>query len=395
MSEITLRNITKSYGSHLALPSLDLDIPKGSFVTLLGPSGCGKTTTLRVIAGLEQATTGEVVLGGKTVYSSRTGVFVPPERRGLGFIFQSYALWPNMKVDRNITLALSEAKQPAQVVKERLAEALAKVQLTGLADRYPSELSGGQQQRVAVARLIAARNSILLMDEPLSNLDAKLRTEMRTELKRMHRELQATTVYVTHDQVEALTMSDIIVVMKDGVIQQQGSPYEIYHNPANLFVAEFIGDPRINLFDGILSTIGSERVVRFENMDIPAPAGLQASDGPVTFAIRPENIALVERQGPLQPSSGGRHRSAHRISDDHFALGQRAPCYSAHPALRDLPAEEEHLDRVSRRPAHLLRQRQRKPHPVGAVCSRSFPRGLKAAQDEGRAETQENPAARR
>ena len=145
---------------------------------------------------------------------AETGVFVPPERRGLGFIFQSYALWPNMKVDRNITLALSEAKQPAQVVKERLTEALAKVQLTGLADRYPSELSGGQQQRVAVARLIAARNSILLMDEPLSNLDAKLRTEMRTELKRLHRELQATTVYVTHDQVEALTMSDIIVVMK-------------------------------------------------------------------------------------------------------------------------------------------------------------------------------------
>ncbi|MEZ0168052.1 ABC transporter ATP-binding protein [Microvirga sp. TS319] len=296
MSEITLRNITKSYGSHVALPSLDLDIPKGSFVTLLGPSGCGKTTTLRVIAGLEQATTGEVVLGGKTVYSSGTGIFVPPERRGLGFIFQSYALWPNMKVDRNITLALSEAKQPSHVIHERLAEALAKVQLAGLAGRYPSELSGGQQQRVAVARLIAARNSILLMDEPLSNLDAKLRTEMRTELKRLHRELQATTVYVTHDQVEALTMSDVIVVMKDGAIQQQGSPYEIYHNPANLFVAEFIGDPRINLLDGILSTVGGERVLRFDDMDIPAPAGLQAVDGPVTFAIRPENISIVERQ---------------------------------------------------------------------------------------------------
>lgn len=299
MSEITLRNITKSYGSHVALPRLDLDIPKGSFVTLLGPSGCGKTTTLRVIAGLEQATTGEVVLGGKTVYSSQTGVFVSPERRGLGFIFQSYALWPNMKVDRNITLALAEAKQPAHVIKERLAEALAKVQLTGLAERYPSELSGGQQQRVAVARLIAARNSILLMDEPLSNLDAKLRTEMRTELKRLHRELEATTVYVTHDQVEALTMSDIIVVMKDGVIQQQGSPYEIYHNPANIFVAEFIGDPRINLLDGTLVTVGGERFVRFEDTNIPAPACLQGADGLVTFAIRPENITIVERQGPF------------------------------------------------------------------------------------------------
>jgi multiple sugar transport system ATP-binding protein len=298
MSEITLRNITKSYGSHVALPSLDLDIPKGSFVTLLGPSGCGKTTTLRVIAGLEQATTGEVSLAGKTVYSSQTGTFIPPERRGLGFIFQSYALWPNMKVDKNITLALSEAQQPPLVVKERLAEALAKVQLTGLEDRYPSELSGGQQQRVAVARLIAARNSILLMDEPLSNLDAKLRTEMRTELKRLHRELQATTVYVTHDQVEALTMSDIIVVMKDGRIQQQGSPYEIYHDPANLFVAEFIGDPKINLLEGVLTTEGSERFVRFEDVDIPVLAGLQGADGSVTFAIRPENISLVDRPGP-------------------------------------------------------------------------------------------------
>ncbi|MCB8822234.1 ABC transporter ATP-binding protein [Microvirga rosea] len=298
MSEIVLRNITKSYGSHTAIPGLDLDIPKGSFVTLLGPSGCGKTTTLRVIAGLEQATTGEVSLGGKTVYSSRTGTFVPPERRGLGFIFQSYALWPNMKVDRNITLALSEAKQSPPVIKERLAEALAKVQLTGLADRYPSELSGGQQQRVAVARLIAARNSILLMDEPLSNLDAKLRTEMRTELKRLHRELEATTVYVTHDQVEALTMSDIIVVMKDGIIQQQGSPYEIYHDPANLFVAEFIGDPKINLLDGVLATVAGEHVIRFEGMEIPVAAGLERAEGPVTLAIRPENISIVERPGP-------------------------------------------------------------------------------------------------
>ncbi|MGO4705609.1 ABC transporter ATP-binding protein [Microvirga sp. 2MCAF38] len=295
MSEIKLSNITKLYGSQLAVPGLDLEIPKGSFVTLLGPSGCGKTTTLRMIAGLEQPSSGEVSLAGKPVYSSTTGMFVAPERRGLGFIFQSYALWPNMKVDRNITLALTEAKLPALTVKARLQEALEKVQLTGLEGRYPSELSGGQQQRVAVARLIAARNSILLMDEPLSNLDAKLRTEMRTELKRLHRELGATTVYVTHDQVEALTMSDIIVVMKDGIIQQQGNPYEIYHNPANLFVAEFIGDPKINLFSGVVKRVGGEARLSLCGTELPLPAGMNLSEGPVTVGVRPENIAIHDR----------------------------------------------------------------------------------------------------
>jgi ABC-type sugar transport system ATPase subunit len=300
MAEISLRRITKAYGAHVALPALDLDIEKGRFVTLLGPSGCGKTTTLRVIAGLETTSGGEVVVAGQTVDAPGSGVFVPPERRGLGFIFQSYALWPNMKVGRNITLALSERRMPAADVSARLAEALAKVQLTGLEDRYPSELSGGQQQRVAVARLIAARNAILLMDEPLSNLDAKLRTEMRMELKRLHRELQATTVYVTHDQVEALTMSDVIVVMKDGVIQQQGTPYEIYHEPANLFVAEFIGDPRINLIEGTVGSASGQRVLMVEKAGIalPLPAGI-APESPVAIAgIRPENIQVHPQPAP-------------------------------------------------------------------------------------------------
>jgi multiple sugar transport system ATP-binding protein len=300
MAEISLRRITKSYGAHVALPALDLDVEKGSFVTLLGPSGCGKTTTLRVIAGLETTSGGEVVVAGQTVDAPAAGIFVPPERRGLGFIFQSYALWPNMKVDRNITLALTERRMRPADVTARLAEALEKVQLTGLQDRYPSELSGGQQQRVAVARLIAARNAILLMDEPLSNLDAKLRTEMRTELKRLHRELQATTVYVTHDQVEALTMSDTIVVMKDGVIQQQGTPYEIYHEPANLFVAEFIGDPRINLVEGTVATAAGHRVLRAEGaaLVLPLPPGVSTEGARAIAAIRPENILVHAQQSP-------------------------------------------------------------------------------------------------
>lgn len=295
MSEVTLKGITKSYGGHLAIPPLDLEIPKGKFVTLLGPSGCGKTTTLRIIAGLEQPSSGELSLGGRTVYSGETGHFVPPEKRGLGFIFQSYALWPNMKVDRNITLALSQAGRPKAEISERLAEALQKVQLQGYGERFPSELSGGQQQRVAVARLIAARNAILLMDEPLSNLDAVLRTEMRTELKRLSRDLGATTIYVTHDQVEALTMSDIIVVMKDGVIQQIGSPYEIYHQPANLFVAEFIGDPRVNLLDGELFERDGRSVLRLRETEIVLPYMLAQTAGPVRVAIRPERLTLHDR----------------------------------------------------------------------------------------------------
>lgn len=293
MSEVSLKGITKHYGKHLALPSLDLEIPKGKFVTLLGPSGCGKTTTLRIIAGLETPTTGELSLAGRSVFSEANGTNVPPEKRGLGFIFQSYALWPNMKVERNITLALRQAKLSKEEISNRLDEALTKVQLQGLDDRFPSELSGGQQQRVAVGRLIAARNNILLMDEPLSNLDAVLRTEMRAELKRLSRELGATTVYVTHDQVEALTMSDLIVVMKDGMIQQIGSPYDIYHRPENLFVAQFIGDPKVNVFEGRLTRDGKQARVTGSGFDISLPADAQTPDrAEVTVALRPEHLRL-------------------------------------------------------------------------------------------------------
>ncbi|MBL6945779.1 MAG: ABC transporter ATP-binding protein [Rhodospirillales bacterium] len=295
MSEIILSKVSKAFGDTFAVRELDLVAEKGAFVTLLGPSGCGKTTTLRIIAGLEAPTVGDVVLAGQPVFSFSKGISVPPEKRGLGLIFQSYALWPNMKVDRNITLALKEAKLPADEIEARLAEALQKTQLDGYRHRYPSELSGGQQQRVAVGRLIAARSSILLMDEPLSNLDAVLRTDMRTELKLLHRDLNATTVYVTHDQVEALTISDIIVIMKDGVVQQQGSPSEVYHSPANLFVAEFIGDPRINVFSGPVRRTGGQSAVEFCGLALesrnPLPEGLKTVD----FAIRPEAVAISDR----------------------------------------------------------------------------------------------------
>ena len=311
MSEVSLKGIIKYYGNHLALPSLDLEIPKGKFVTLLGPSGCGKTTTLRIIAGLETPTEGELSLAQKLMFSSASSVNIPPEKRGLGFIFQSYALWPNMKVERNITLALHQAKMKKTDIAERLDEALTKVQLQGLSDRFPSELSGGQQQRVAVGRLIAARNDILLMDEPLSNLDAVLRTEMRAELKRLSRDLGATTIYVTHDQVEALTMSDLIVVMKDGTIQQIGSPYDIYHRPTNLFVAEFIGDPKVNLFKATLTRNGENARVTGSGFDFSIPVNAATSGTDVTVAVRPEHLrlhtkasdgAIQARIDVLQPS---------------------------------------------------------------------------------------------
>ncbi len=286
MEQIRLRGIKKSYGGAVAIENLDLTVHSGEFLTILGPSGCGKTTTLRAIAGLEEPDDGVIQLGDSTVFSRNEGKIIPPEKRGLGLIFQSYALWPHMTVARNITLALKEQKLSASEVENRLTNALEMVQMGELRNRYPSELSGGQQQRVAVARLIALRPSILLMDEPLSNLDAKLRTEMRAGLKRLHRDLDATTVYVTHDQIEALTLSDRIIVMNEGRIMQEGTPYDIYHHPANLFVAEFIGDPRINLFDGEVKA----GKLDCGDLTLPVAKGLS---GKVVASVRPESVQVL------------------------------------------------------------------------------------------------------
>ena len=290
MGQILLDGIVKSYGKEVVVKNLDLLVEPGEFLTILGPSGCGKTTTLRMIAGLEEPNQGNIKLDDKVVFSRNEGVVIPPEARNLGLIFQSYALWPHMTVEKNITLALKEQKISKDEIAIRLANALNMVQLTGYAERYPSELSGGQQQRVAVARLIALRPTILLMDEPLSNLDAKLRTEMRASLKRLHRDLDATTVYVTHDQIEALTLSDRVIIMNEGQIMQEGSPYDIYHHPTNIFVAEFIGDPGINLFEGNIEN----GKLNCGGISIPLPSNISNNNGRLTVGVRPEKIEVSE-----------------------------------------------------------------------------------------------------
>ncbi len=302
MDEIQLTGVSKSYGKEVAVENLDLTVDPGEFLTILGPSGCGKTTTLRLIAGLEEPDSGEIRLGSKVVFSRRQGVIVPPEHRNLGLIFQSYALWPHMTVERNVTLALKEKKLSSEEIEKRLTAALEKVHLEPYRGRYPSELSGGQQQRVAVARLIALQSSVLLMVEPLSNLDAMLRTDMRGELKRLHRELEATTVYVTHDQIEALTLSDTIAIMDRGVIRQQASPFEIYHHPANLFVAQFVGSPRINRLAGTVRRHDGAVGVDFGDIWLPLERDIPSKSGKMIVTVRPESIQLSrsEKEGWLK-----------------------------------------------------------------------------------------------
>ena len=290
MEQIKIRGIKKSYGKEMAVQELDLTVNPGDFLTILGPSGCGKTTMLRAIAGLEEPDEGEIQFGDRVVFSRKQGVIIPPENRNVGFIFQSYALWPHMTVEQNITLALKEKKLSNKEIESRLKKSLEMVQLESYRKRYPSELSGGQQQRVAVSRLIALQSKILLMDEPLSNLDAKLRTEMRAELKRLHGELEATTVYVTHDQTEALTLSDIVVVMNKGLIMQSGTPYDIYHHPENIFVAEFIGDPQNNFFKGQIVEKNSQLHLDCQGILFPLNNQDYLKSQNLIATVRPENI---------------------------------------------------------------------------------------------------------
>jgi len=294
---LEVRGLCKRFGSVPAVAGVSLTVPAGAFLTFLGPSGCGKTTVLRLLAGLELPDAGLIRLGGRTVFSHGEGVFVPAGDRGLGLVFQSYALWPHMTVFENIAFGLQVRRQDRAAIAEAVRQALAYMQLDGLEGRYPQELSGGQQQRVALARMLVARPRIFLMDEPLSNLDARLRMDMRGELKRIHRDAEATTVYVTHDQGEALTMATHVAVMRAGRIEQLGSPREIYRRPASLFVADFVGSPGINRIAGRLAAHGD--VVGLETaagrFATTAPAALAGRE--VVGAVRPEDLELTDPDG--------------------------------------------------------------------------------------------------
>ena len=283
MSELGLRNATKRFGAMTVIENLDLDVHDRELVVLVGPSGCGKSTLLRMIAGLEDITEGELTIDGERMNE------VPAARRGLAMVFQSYALYPHMTVAQNMSVGLRIAGADKATIAEKVAEAAQILQLDALLDRKPKALSGGQRQRVAIGRAIVRNPRIFLFDEPLSNLDAALRLQMRLELAKLHDELDATMIYVTHDQVEAMTLADRIVVMNEGRIEQQGTPEELYERPANLFVAGFIGSPKMNMIEA-----------RSDGNAIALAIGtlpLQFAAGPVTIGVRPENIQIGRHDG--------------------------------------------------------------------------------------------------
>jgi multiple sugar transport system ATP-binding protein len=293
MSEVSFRGIEKRFDQEsLALVSLDLDVPDGAFLVLLGPSGCGKTTALRVLAGLETPTAGTVHIGGRDVTR------LQPRDRDVAMVFQSYALYPHMTVAQNIGYplrirGLDKAGQRAGV--QKVAEAL---EIPHLLDRRPRHLSGGQRQRVALARAIVREPSVFLMDEPLSNLDAKLRTSMRGEIKRLQKRLETTTLYVTHDQAEAMTMADLVAVMREGELQQLAPPDEIYDRPANRFVATFVGNPPMNVLDGTLAAGGVEFVIGDQRLPLGELAAACAAAGATALGVRPEDLEILPQGAP-------------------------------------------------------------------------------------------------
>ena len=300
MSGIRIKNLRKSFGSYTALHGIDLQVPNGTLLALLGPSGCGKSTTLQLLAGFEAPTEGEI-WADDVLLSSPRGV-LPPEKRGISLVFQNYAVWPHKTVAENVAFGLSIRRLPKAELTERLDRALRTVRLEALRDRYPSELSGGQQQRVALARALAVEPRILLLDEPLSNLDAHLREEMRFEIRRVHDLLGITTVYVTHDQSEALVTADRIAVMKSGHVQQLGSPEEIFERPSNAFVATFIGAN-----NALAGTSKGNGAIQVGDHVLTAPDRSGAAPGAsVSLCVRPSQVRLVEAGADAAPEGCNR-----------------------------------------------------------------------------------------
>ena len=324
MSAVCLSGVSKSFGAVRAVDDVTLDAEEGKFLTLLGPSGCGKTTTLRMIAGLEQNDGGRIQIGDRVMSSPEERVFVPPERRNIGMVFQSYAIWPHMSVFDNVAYPLRIRKRPADEIRRRVGETLELLSMNGLSERQATALSGGQQQRVAIARALVFEPSILLMDEPLSNLDAQLREQMRIQLRELQERLGITTVYVTHDQEEAMVLADTIAVLHEGRLVQLGPPEEVYHRPVNRTVAAFFGAP--NLLAGRVTDVRSEKEktlariagVGWEGWCL-SPSGVRAGEE-VTAVVRPEAIQMSREAGA---SSGADIVWSGRIREGFFRGSRR------------------------------------------------------------------------
>ncbi len=289
MASVEIRDVRKAFGATAVIHGVDVDIDDGAFVVLVGPSGCGKSTLLRMIAGLENITGGQIKIGDRVVND------LPPKARDVAMVFQNYALYPHMTVAANMAFSMKLRNAPQEEIDSRVQRAAAILGLGPLLERYPRQLSGGQRQRVAMGRAIVRDPQVFLFDEPLSNLDAKLRVQMRTEIKELHQRLRTTTVYVTHDQIEAMTMADKIVVMHDGLVEQIGAPLELYDRPANMFVAGFIGSPAMNFFKGKIGANGSAAFETAGGVKLPIAAKPSGSEGhPAIYGIRPEHFALAD-----------------------------------------------------------------------------------------------------
>lgn len=360
MARIRCDRVTKRYSGVLAVDALDLDIHDREFVVLLGPSGCGKTTTLNMIAGLEELNTGDIYFDDDIV------TFVPPHKRDVAMVFQSYALYPHKTVRDNIAFGLKMRGHPTAEIERRVRDAAERLRISELLDRKPSQLSGGQRQRVALGRAIVRQPAVFLMDEPLSNLDAALRVSTRAEIKALHQSMRTTFVYVTHDQAEALTLADRIVVMRDGLVQQTGTPEDIYERPNNTFVASFLGNPPINYLRGALDYSNGAVTVRSGDFAVTLPPGLAAklsgtAAGEVVLGIRPEDVTnaatepgdgvISGRVGAILPSGSDQYIEV-RVgkTDCFFRVDKKAPYRSDEAARLALDPTRLHLfDRASGR----------------------------------------------
>ncbi len=347
MASVEIQNVRKSYGPLEVVHGVSLDIPDGAFVVLLGPSGCGKSTLLRMIAGLEKVTSGDIKIGGRVVND------VHPKDRDIAMVFQNYALYAHMTVFDNMSFSMSLRKAPQAEIEKQVRWASSILGLDPYLDRLPRQLSGGQRQRVAMGRAIVRNPAVFLFDEPLSNLDAKLRVQMRTEIKELHQRLGTTTVYVTHDQIEAMTMADVIVILRDGVIEQVGKPLEIYDSPANLFVAEFIGSPAMNLMHGEMvgGDGGVPKVNLGEGLVLDAPPGSKTQPGQkVVLGIRPEHLRPAKGPGlratvnVLEPTGAETHIYAKLGQREVCAItSERLPLRAGETAMLTFPPERAHL----------------------------------------------------